>query len=192
METKSSKGQKDRRLSHEHNPRFLIEYIDKAMKRIRPFVEFVRMLGEANMNPLMIQIVKLRDICAHKLESVALPELQSIAESICFLNPILCLELHTLTLHSRLLCGSFKDMLVVNRAVCCDYLTRYSDLFDDNNKKRFLLQLNFPDVKATDSLEEIKEKIHLYWNTFTTIDEARFESDDIDQIQNLFRLFQQI
>jgi hypothetical protein len=149
------------------------------------------MLGETKKNPLMIQIVKIRDICAHKLELVQLPELQSIAESVCYLNGILDLNLQTLRLHSHLR-RSFKDMLVVNRAVCCDFLFKYSHLFDDNHKKRFLLQLNFPDVKASDSLSDINEKVDSYWNLVTTIEDVSFEPDDIDQIRSLYELSQQI
>lgn len=144
----SAKGCRIASVSHQHNPIFLTQFIDKALKILRPFVEILRIADHASDNELVMQVVKIRDVCAHKMESMTVDQLNTIASSIRWLSisvPELGddMALSTLTIFEQL-GPTFYDMKSLNRDVMVDFIYKNDAQMLDDRKVAILARL-FPE-----------------------------------------------
>jgi hypothetical protein len=155
---KNRKVISDKRIPNPFNDKSLLDYINKGLKRIRTFAEILRITKQVNSDFLK-QIVKIRDICCHKLESVKTSHLLSIAETMCFLNDKLQLRLETFLLHSQIK-PSFKDMIDVDKFVRTDFITNAfnNGIVPEDKCFQFLKKIHKPDFDKATNFAEINER----------------------------------
>lgn len=184
----SSKGITKNNISHLHSQRFLSEFIVKGMKTLRSFVEYLRMTEQNETNELVSQVVKIRDVASHKLEFLQVSDLQSIAQSLRWLNEHIEMELDTLTLYDQLT-PSFYDIKFVDSMVFIDFIQRNIQNLNEGKVKKWLCK-HFPTLQLQGvTYEGCNEMINTYRETHSLPQNLQFTQQDIVALRTLYDEF---
>jgi hypothetical protein len=109
---------------------------------------------------LVEHLVRIRNVCAHKLEAMKNDQLQCICESLCYLNnaKVIPMGLEKPTVHTQLN-ETLYDIRVLNAHVMTDFIGRNSAKLPEGKRVKWLRDV-YPEVKLKNlSYSECMERI---------------------------------